>query len=127
MKFCSFSHQGLDGAGIVIDDKVLPVAELNARAGTHIPSELQILIEADCLDELREIGRGISPTLPLTEVQLRLPYSNPPKIWCIGLNYLSHAEDINAVQPEEPGSFMKPKSALVDPGGTIELPHEHLT
>ena len=51
-------------------------------------------------------------TLPLDQVQPRLPYETPPKIWCIGLNYLSHAEDINAVQPEEPGSFMKPASCL---------------
>src|SRR5262249_56283601 len=43
-------------------------------------------------------------------------------IWCIGLNYLSHAEDIQARQPEEPGSFMKPSSALVEPAGEILLP-----
>jgi 2-keto-4-pentenoate hydratase/2-oxohepta-3-ene-1,7-dioic acid hydratase in catechol pathway len=51
-----------------------------------------------------------------------LPYDTPPKIWCIGLNYLSHAEDINAVQPEEPGSFMKPASCMFEPGGDIVLP-----
>jgi len=46
----------------------------------------------------------------------------PPKIWCIGLNYKTHAEDINAVQPEEPGSFMKPASCMFQPGGDIVLP-----
>jgi 2-keto-4-pentenoate hydratase/2-oxohepta-3-ene-1,7-dioic acid hydratase in catechol pathway len=51
-----------------------------------------------------------------------LPYDVPPKIWCIGLNYKSHAEDINAVQPEEPGSFMKPASCMFRPGGEIVLP-----
>jgi len=57
----------------------------------------------------------------------RLPYETPPKIWCIGLNYLSHAEDINAVQPEEPGSFMKPASCMFQPGGDIVLPPPHLS
>jgi 2-keto-4-pentenoate hydratase/2-oxohepta-3-ene-1,7-dioic acid hydratase in catechol pathway len=46
----------------------------------------------------------------------------PPKIWCIGLNYKSHAADINAVQPEEPGSFMKPASCMFQPGTDIYLP-----
>ena len=46
----------------------------------------------------------------------------PPKIWCIGLNYKSHAADINAVQPEEPGSFMKPASCMFQPEGEIVLP-----
>ena len=55
-------------------------------------------------------------------MRLCLPYPRPPKIWCIGLNYRSHAEDIDAVQPEEPGSFMKPTSALFEPGGAIDLP-----
>lgn len=51
-----------------------------------------------------------------------LPYDVPPKIWCIGLNYKTHAEDIDAVQPEEPGSFMKPASCMFQPGGEIVLP-----
>ena len=57
----------------------------------------------------------------MSEVRLGLPYARPGKIWCIGLNYRSHAEDIDALQPEEPGSFMKPASALFEPGWTIEL------
>jgi 2-keto-4-pentenoate hydratase/2-oxohepta-3-ene-1,7-dioic acid hydratase in catechol pathway len=43
------------------------------------------------------------------------------------LNYLSHAEDINAVQPEEPGSFMKPSSCLFAPGGEIVLPPQEVS
>ena len=60
--------------------------------------------------------------IPLAEIEPRLPYEVPPKIWCIGLNYKSHAEDIDAVQPEEPGSFMKPASCMFQPGGDIVLP-----
>jgi 2-keto-4-pentenoate hydratase/2-oxohepta-3-ene-1,7-dioic acid hydratase in catechol pathway len=60
--------------------------------------------------------------VPVAEVTPELPYEVPPKIWCIGLNYKSHAEDIQAVQPEEPGSFMKPASCMFPPGGEIVLP-----
>ena len=122
MKFCTFEQDGRSQAAIIRDTALLPIAEINQRAGTAIPEELLALIEADCLDELREASTGIDATIPLSEVRLRLPYARPGKIWCIGLNYRSHAEDIDAVQPEEPGSFMKPTSALFEPGGTIELP-----
>jgi len=122
MKLCTFEHDGPPTAGIIRDARLLPIAEINAKAGTAIPEEMLALIEADCLDEIREAAAGIDATLPLSEVRLRLPYARPGKIWCIGLNYRSHAEDIDAVQPEEPGSFMKPASALFEPGGTIEVP-----
>jgi 2-keto-4-pentenoate hydratase/2-oxohepta-3-ene-1,7-dioic acid hydratase in catechol pathway len=56
-----------------------------------------------------------------------LPYDVPPKIWCIGLNYKSHAEDIQAMQPEEPGSFMKPASCMFRPGGDIVLPPPYVS
>ena len=122
MKLCTFEHDGRSQAGIIRDAALLPIAEINGNAGTAIPEELLPLIEADCLDELREASAGVDATIPLGAVRLRLPYARPGKIWCIGLNYRSHAEDIDAVQPEEPGSFMKPTSALFEPGGTIELP-----
>jgi 2-keto-4-pentenoate hydratase/2-oxohepta-3-ene-1,7-dioic acid hydratase in catechol pathway len=65
--------------------------------------------------------RGVE-AIPLGDARPLLPYERPPKIWCIGLNYRSHADDINAVQPEEPGSFMKPASCMFSPGGDIVLP-----
>ena len=65
--------------------------------------------------------------IPVDCVRLLLPYDAPPKIWCIGLNYKSHAEDIQATQPEEPGSFMKPASCMFQPGGDIILPPEHIS
>ncbi len=127
MKLCTFEQDGRSRAGIIAGDKILPVEEVNARAGTKIPEQLRLLIAADCLEELRAGARDAAAELPVSEVRLRLPYPDPPKIWCIGLNYRSHAEDINAVQPEEPGSFMKPTSALFEPGGTIELPPVEMT
>ncbi len=127
MKLCTFEHEGRSRTGIVKGDKILPVEEVNARAGTKIPEQLRLLIAADCLEELRAGEREAAAELPVSEVRLRLPYPDPPKIWSIGLNYRSHAEDIDAVQPEEPGSFMKPTSALFEPGGTIELPPVEMT
>lgn len=127
MKLCTFEHKNQKQAGIVRDGKILPMVEVNARRGTKFPEELLALIESGSIEELKQASAAVQAELPLPEVRLRLPYENPPKIWCIGLNYYSHAQDIKAVQPEEPGSFMKPTSTLFEPDGTIELPSEDIS
>ena len=75
MKLCTFEHDGRPRAAIILGAALLPIAEINARVGTAIPEELLALIEADCLDELREASAGIDATIPLSEVRLWLPYA----------------------------------------------------
>jgi 2-keto-4-pentenoate hydratase/2-oxohepta-3-ene-1,7-dioic acid hydratase in catechol pathway len=120
MKFIRFDHAGARHVGIINGPRIAPIEAVNAKRGTRIPDDLLKIIETGAAGELRDLD-GVE-TIPLEEVTPRLPYDVPPKIWCIGLNYKSHAEDINAVQPEEPGSFMKPASCMFEPGGEIVLP-----
>lgn len=50
----------------------------------------------------------------------------PSAIFCIGLNYMKHWEESakkrGIPQPEKPVIFMKPGSALNDPGGDVWMP-----
>jgi len=108
------------GPAVLRDGEAVLFSEINAKRGASLPDSLLELIQGCSMEALRDL-RGLAG-LPLAEVTPLLPYPVPPKIWCIGLNYKSHAEDINAVQPEEPGSFMKPASCLFEPGGNIVLP-----
>jgi len=111
-------NAGSEHAGVLTEEGIVPVSAVNTRHGLNLPDSLLELIQQG----VREIPvEGIRP-LALSDVEPRLPYAVPPKIWCIGLNYKSHAEDIDAVQPEEPGSFMKPASCMLQPGGKIFLP-----
>ena len=103
---------------------VAPIAEINAKRGTRVPDNLLEIIRSGAQATIDATGVA---TVPLSEITPRLPYAVPPKIWCIGLNYRSHAEDIQAVQPEEPGSFMKPASCMFQPGGDIVLPPPDLS
>jgi 2-keto-4-pentenoate hydratase/2-oxohepta-3-ene-1,7-dioic acid hydratase in catechol pathway len=57
------------------------------------------------------------------ERDLRCPVL-PSKIVCIGRNYAAHAKEMGGDVPAEPLLFLKPPSALLDPGGTIVLPPE---
>ena len=125
MKLLRFLYHGQAHAGVVTPNGIVPVTEINAKFGSKIPNDLLAIIESGDLTALREAAQATA--LPPSEVTPLLPYPVPPKIWCIGLNYKSHAEDIKAVQPEEPGSFMKPSSCLLEPGGNIILPPAHVS
>ncbi len=122
MKLLTFRYAGqnnpVDHAGVVVEGGIAPILEINSRFDKHYPNNVLDLIRAGA----KEIPTQGIPPIPFEQVEPRLPYDVPPKIWCIGLNYHSHAVDINAVQPEEPGSFMKPASCMFQPGGEIQLP-----
>ena len=129
MKLLRFEYKGTRHGGVVTRAGIVPVAEINARRGTQIPDDLLGIIQAEdssgAMETLRDVD-GLA-AIPFHEVRPLLPYDVPPKIWCIGLNYKSHAVDIQAVQPEEPGSFMKPASCMFEPGGEIQLPPPELS
>ncbi len=123
MKFIRFTHKHGQHVGILRAGGIISIQEINAKRKLSIPVDILRIIEQNSVEQLRDLGDDNQYTIiPLEEVKPLLPYDVPPKIWCIGLNYKSHAEDIDAVQPEEPGSFMKPASCMFEPGGNIVLP-----
>lgn len=58
--------------------------------------------------------------------ELRIQGSNavyrPGKLICVGRNYAEHAREMNSALPTVPMLFLKPASALIPDGGTIQLP-----
>lgn len=65
--------------------------------------------------------RRLEATLPLDEVRLLAPMM-PSKIICIGRNYVEHAKEHGAEVPKIPLIFLKPPSAILNPGEAIVLP-----
>ena len=60
---------------------------------------------------------------PLRDFTLTVPYRHPRMIWGIGLNYVEHASDLDAVSPQdEPASFIKGDHTIIAPGDPIPLP-----
>ncbi len=74
-------------------------------------------IEGDPFGEYRRLEAN----LPLDSVRLLAPVK-PSKIICLGRNYAEHAREHNAEVPKVPLIFLKPPSAVLDPGGSIVLP-----
>lgn len=75
------------------------------------------LIEGDVFSEYRRL----EPALPLDKAELLAPV-NPSKIVCIARNYEDHAREHGVETPEIPMIFLKPPSAVTNPGGTIIIP-----
>ena len=63
----------------------------------------------------------VGSSLPATDVVL-LPPAIPSKIVAVGRNYAEHAKELGNEAPPEPIIFLKPPTALLRPGGTIERP-----
>jgi 2-keto-4-pentenoate hydratase/2-oxohepta-3-ene-1,7-dioic acid hydratase in catechol pathway len=61
------------------------------------------------------IPGGLSGVTPLAPVR-------PSKIVCVGLNYRDHAAEVKKPLPAEPLLFIKPSTAVLDPGAPIRLP-----
>jgi 2-keto-4-pentenoate hydratase/2-oxohepta-3-ene-1,7-dioic acid hydratase in catechol pathway len=60
--------------------------------------------------------------IPLSDVRLHAPLSNPPRIFAIGLNYRDHAKESGMEIPTTPVVFFKLATAIIGPGEAIVLP-----
>ena len=59
-----------------------------------------------------------------SDVKLLAPVIPRSKVVCIGLNYAAHRDELknDAASPEAPLIFLKPNTAVVGPGDTIQMP-----
>ena len=127
--------------GVLVDDLVVDVATLGARAGVPLPSRMLDFIDLGpvALAELRHLlgeaqGRWpVGGALPLADVRLLAPIPRPRKnVFGIGLNYIDHvaesaaALDTSPDLPKQPVIFSKPPTSVIAPGEPI-VHRAHIT
>jgi 2-keto-4-pentenoate hydratase/2-oxohepta-3-ene-1,7-dioic acid hydratase in catechol pathway len=121
VKLITFRHKS--GAapepGVLQKDTVYPLAPLGyADVESFIAAGAAALKSAQAF-----IGRaGQQSTLPLSNVELLSPLLRPPRIFCVGLNYLDHAAESKMAVQAVPTIFMKLASAITGPESDIVLP-----
>lgn len=71
--------------------------------------------------DLMSARNGSGAEVQIRDAKLLAPVV-PGKIVCVGRNYADHAQELGNEVPAEPILFLKPPSAVLDPGGTIEAP-----
>ena len=118
MKVVSFrrSSGGSAIAGILADGHIVSLEQ------TAFANTLALISAGErALGVARELVAS-APGIPLADVQLLAPIANPPRIFGIGLNYRSHAAEVQMKSQAVPTVFIKLASSIVGPDADIILP-----
>lgn len=119
MKLARFIGSGRETLGLICGNKVVDLI----AAGLPF-SSMREIIEAgeDGLALVRAHAGG--PAHSLDTVRLLPPVERPGKYLAIGLNYRTHCEEVNEIDPPARGRqrwFNKQTSCITGPSDTIEL------
>ena len=63
-------------------------------------------------------------TYPMGQVKLLIPCV-PTNLYCVGLNFQEHIDELDLDKHEQPPSFMKPVSAVINPYECIVFPKDY--
>ena len=83
--------------------------------GTNQSGNSAELLEGDLFDSIERTGRRI-------EIDSLLAPFVPVNIFGIGLNYRDSLQQMGAPEPQIPVVFMKPTTAVANPGDPVQLP-----
>ena len=109
MRLVTVRHEGGTRAGRVEDDRIvlLPFGDVNDLL---VQSEWQAAAALDG-DSIELVETDLAPVTP-----------RPPKIICLGLNYMGHIREMGREPPDHPTIFAKYTSALIGPRDAIQMP-----
>ena len=121
MKLVTYGKSGQERIGAVVGGEIVDLRS----ADESLPGTVLGVLEADALGAVsRALESGTGVRTPLDDVRLASPIPRPPKIVCVGLNYLDHATEQNMPLPEHPLLFSKATSSVVGPYDDVVLPAE---
>ncbi|KAA0234043.1 MAG: Ureidoglycolate lyase [Acidimicrobiales bacterium] len=118
MRLARFRHDHRQGLGVVLDDRLVDLAD----AG--LPSDMLDLLEAGpvALDVANEAAERAATAIDLTAVELLAPIPRPPKFLAIGLNYADHVAESGQDPPAVPIFFNKQSTCVIGPGEPVQVP-----
>jgi 2-keto-4-pentenoate hydratase/2-oxohepta-3-ene-1,7-dioic acid hydratase in catechol pathway len=103
MKVVTFERNGARSYGLLEADRIVDVgSRLAARYG-----DLRSVLAADALRELQNARKGDAPIFRLDDAKLLPVIPNPEKIFCVGLNYVSHRTETKRPETKYPSIFTR--------------------
>jgi 2-keto-4-pentenoate hydratase/2-oxohepta-3-ene-1,7-dioic acid hydratase in catechol pathway len=121
MRLATIQTQAGPKVVVVQGDHYIDLQSVNPM----IPTSLRQVLEDGtlALKAVEEAARSPNAkNYELSGVKLLPPIPDPPKIVCLGLNYIDHAKESGAPIPKDPVLFSKYATALIGHGDTIVLP-----
>lgn len=103
MKVVTFERNGKRSYGLLEKDQVVDVG---SQLATRYP-DLRSVIAADALNDLKSARGTGAASFPLGEVTVLPVIPNPEKIFCIGLNYVSHRTETKRPDSKYPSIFTR--------------------
>jgi len=112
MRLARFIVDGTTSLGVVEGSAV-------RRLGDEYRSIAQALLSLTTAEQ----SASASAPIPLEEVTLLPPVDETARVFAVAQNYPAHAQEVSGTEaPPAPVIFLKPTSALVGAGESIELP-----
>ncbi len=122
MRYMMIETNGGAALGVVDGDSVINLAQADAS----LPKDLLELITGSAEMEAKvraAIGKSPSAARSMRDaVKAGLPFANPKKFICVGLNYALHAKEGGHEIPTYPSFFLRVPSSLVAAGAPVIRP-----
>jgi 2-keto-4-pentenoate hydratase/2-oxohepta-3-ene-1,7-dioic acid hydratase in catechol pathway len=131
MKTVRYRYRNKECYGVLNRQAVLCLPALAKRFKKQLPQRLEDFIALG--ENALKTAEGLlkktndsdikSVSALVGEAALLAPIAFPPKIICLGLNYVDHAAETNSAVPDEPVIFMKPHTTIIGPNENIIKPN----
>lgn len=128
MRLVTFQHEHRTGFGRLLAGDL--IIECGPLLGADLQS-VRAVLEADALDEVRNVTEGRPADLRLADVRLLPPVLDPSKILCAGVNYREHREETSqpevaypTIFPRYADSQMGHEAPLLRPAETEQFDYE---
>jgi 2-keto-4-pentenoate hydratase/2-oxohepta-3-ene-1,7-dioic acid hydratase in catechol pathway len=118
MKLASYIADGAETYGVVSGDGVISMTN---RFGGHAAS-LREALAGDLLPQIREAAAHGRADHKLSDIKFLPVIPNPEKIFCVGINYKSHAAEHGTEAPKLPNIFTRFVNTLVPHEGEMIRP-----
>jgi 2-keto-4-pentenoate hydratase/2-oxohepta-3-ene-1,7-dioic acid hydratase in catechol pathway len=118
MRVVTFERNSARSYGLLQDERIVDVGScLGSRYG-----DLRSVLAAGALRELQNAQREAS-NIPVDEVELLPVIPNPEKIFCVGLNYISHRTETKRPETKYPSIFTRFADTQVGHGAPVLRPN----
>jgi len=130
LKIARYRYRNEESYGVINQQTVLSLPALAKRFKKKLPQEIEdfialgddtLRIAENLLQNINDSDIG-NASVPLNAVSLLAPIAFPPKIICLGRNYIDHSDEMKEPPAKEPIIFMKPHTTIIGPNEKIIKP-----
>ena len=127
MKLARYTHRNEESYGVLKEETVISLPKMAAILRATLPTTIEAFVASgqiaqvtvDSFLAIADPETIDEASIPLNQVQLQAPIKSPPKILCLGWNYVDHVAENKIMLPDEPVIFMKPHTAITGPNQKI--------